>query len=341
MKILGIETSCDETGVAIYDSDRGIISEQLHSQINLHRKFGGVIPELASRDHAKRLTQMTRDVLSSGEVNIDQLDAIAYTSGPGLIGALMVGAAFANSLSLRYNIKVIPIHHMEGHLLAPFIENKDITYPFLALLVSGGHTLLVHVNSFGKYQIIGQTVDDAVGECFDKVARMLGLDYPGGPAIDQKARTGDRKAFNFPRPMLHQGLDFSFSGLKTSVKYEIEKHTPEMIGAPKMLADICASFQEAAVETLLYKCEKACYELGVTQLVMAGGVAANSRLREKVNEMDDQIHVYFPSPKLCTDNGAMIAYAGYMRLKKGIKFHEIVTSPRPRWSLEEVNNESL
>ena len=338
MRILGIETSCDETGVAVYDSEQGIVAEKLYSQINLHRKFGGVIPELASRDHAKRLTQMTRDMLKEGGMRISDMDAIAYTSGPGLIGALMVGSAFANSLSLRHGLNIIPIHHMEGHLLAPLIENKNIKFPFLALLVSGGHTLLVHVVSYRDYRIVGQTIDDAVGECFDKVARMLGLDYPGGPAIDINARGGDRKAFKFPRPMLRQSLDFSFSGLKTAVKYEIQKHSQEAIKDKGLMSDICASFQEAAVETLVYKCRQACKQLGVTQLVMAGGVAANSRLREMISGMDEKVEVFFPSPKLCTDNGSMIAFAGYMRLQHDF-LRQPIPSPRPRWSLEELTYE--
>ena len=326
MKVLGLETSCDETGVALYDTDRGLIAEALHSQVDLHAIYGGVVPEIASRDHVRRLLPLVQDVMSAGAT--DRPDAIAYTAGPGLIGALMVAGGLANGLGLAWQCPVIPIHHMEGHLLAPMLEERSPDFPFLALLVSGGHTMLVSVDAIGVYRVLGSTLDDAVGEAFDKTAKLLGLEYPGGPALAKLADSGNPDAFHFPRPMLHhKGFDFSFSGLKTAVMLEVQKH--DDIDAVR--ADIAASFQKAAIDTLTGRALKAAAEINVSQMVVAGGVGANKMLRQNLAEKFPG-EVFFPRPEFCTDNGAMIAFAGAMRIVDAVGAGNI--GAKARWSLE-------
>ena len=329
MNVLGLETSCDETGVAIFASEGGLVGQALHSQIDLHKVYGGVVPEIAARDHIRRLLPLIKTVL--GDAGIERPDAIAYTAGPGLVGALMVGSGLANGLSLAWNCPVIPIHHMEGHLLAPMLEENPPTYPFLALLVSGGHTMLVSVNGLGVYEVLGSTRDDAVGEAFDKTAKLLGLDYPGGPALARLAESGNGDAFAFPRPMLkNPGLDFSFSGLKTAVMLQVKKSTAEG-NIDSARADIAASFQCAAVDTLVTRAIQAAKKSKLDRIVVAGGVGANSHLREELAERFDG-RIYYPRPEFCTDNGAMIAIAGALRLSDGAEPTTIIA--RARWSLD-------
>lgn len=310
MKVLGIETSCDETGVAVYDTERGLLAHKLHSQVDLHAAYGGVVPEIASRDHLKRLLPLVRQVLA--EAGVERPDAIAHTAGPGLVGALMVGGGLAAGLGLSWGCPVIPVHHMEGHLLAPMLEDDPPPYPFLALLVSGGHSLLVAVRGLGKYHQLGTTLDDAVGEAFDKTAKLLGLGYPGGPALAALAEHGDEAAFAFPRPMLNRpGLDFSFSGLKTAVMLAVRD--AEASGDLALhRADIAASFQRAAVDTLVARALKAARESKLDRIVVAGGVGANRLLRKELKARFDG-DVYYPRLEFCTDNGAMIAVAGALR----------------------------
>jgi N6-L-threonylcarbamoyladenine synthase len=330
--ILGLETSCDETGVAVYDTGRGLLAEALHSQADLHARYGGVVPEIASRDHIRRLVPLIREVLA--EAGVERSDAIAYTAGPGLIGALMVGSGVANGLGFAWRCPVIPVHHMEGHLLSPLLETGAPEFPFLALLVSGGHTMLVRAQGVGRYRILGSTVDDAVGEAFDKTAKLLGLEYPGGPALARVAAHGDDKAFSFPRPMLRQpGFDFSFSGLKTAVMLEVracrEKGTLE-----RVRPDIAASFQRAAVDTLVGRTLRAAEHTGDERLVVAGGVGANVLLREEfARQFEGTVH--YPRPEFCTDNGAMIAIAGALRLVEATAPGEIRATAR--WSLESLS----
>ena len=335
MKILGIETSCDETGVAVYDPARGLLAEALFSQIEIHRPFGGVVPELASRDHAARLAPMIRDVLAEAGIGLGDLDAVAYTAGPGLIGALMVGGSLAASMGFALGIPAIPVHHMEAHLLAPMLEPEPPEFPFLALLVSGGHSQLVHVRAHGDYMTLGATLDDAAGEAFDKVARLLGLPYPGGPALASLAEAGNPAAFDLPRPLINKGLDLSFSGLKTAVRLLIDKHADAM--SDDLRADVAASFQAAVVDTLANKCQLAIAVSGLERLVIAGGVGANRSLRARLRELAEQqgFRVYYPRPSLCTDNGAMVAYAGWRRVgEAGSDVPPIVA--RPRWPLDEL-----
>jgi N6-L-threonylcarbamoyladenine synthase len=337
MKVLGIETSCDETGVAVYDPAAGIVAEALASQTAVHAPFGGVVPELASRDHIAKLAPMVRHVLRDARVDLAELDAVAYTAGPGLIGALMVGGSLASALAFGLKIPAIPVHHMEGHLLAAMLERHPPSFPFLALLVSGGHTQLVDVQGVGRYRIIGETLDDAAGEAFDKVARLLSLPYPGGPALAELAASGDPQRFAFPRPLRNQGLAFSFSGLKTAVRLAIDaqKKTHGELAA-SMRADIAASFQAAVVETLVGKCRLALEHTGLNSLVIAGGVGANRQLRAELEDLGRRqgVHVHYPRPSLCTDNGAMIAYAGACRVEHGAWPPRIVA--KPRWSLEDL-----
>jgi len=334
MNVLGIETSCDETGVAVYDSHRGLLSHALFSQVKIHAEYGGVVPELASRDHVRKLIPLIRKTMDeSGTVPAD-INGIAYTAGPGLIGALLVGASIARSLALAWNVPSVAVHHMEGHLLAPMLESEPPAYPFIALLVSGGHTQLVRVESIGHYQTLGESLDDAAGEAFDKTAKMLGLGYPGGPALAKLAEQGLQGRFAFPRPMTDRpGLDFSFSGLKT--------HTLTTLASTEQnwqdKADVALAFQEAVVDTLIIKCRRALKQCGFKRLVVAGGVSANRLMREKLNIMalDEGHQVYFPRLEFCTDNGAMIAYTGCQRLLRGqVESSEIVC--RPRWPLDEL-----
>ena len=329
MIVLGIESSCDETGVALYDTEKGLLAEALHSQVDLHAVYGGVVPEIASRDHVRMLLPLIQQVMS--EAGIDKPDAIAYTAGPGLVGALMVGGGMANGLGLSWGCPVIPVHHMEGHLLAPMLEDEPPKFPFLALLVSGGHSMLIAVETLGDYRVLGTTLDDAVGEAFDKTAKLLGLGYPGGPALAALAEEGDDTAFDLPRPMLNKpNFDFSFSGLKTAVMLEVRQ--AEAAGRlDECRADLAASFQRAAVDTLIGKSIKAAKAEGLQRIVVAGGVGANRLLRKEMAERFDG-EVYYPRLAFCTDDGAMLAVAGAMRLAEADAANEI--RAQARWSLE-------
>ncbi|MDP6376696.1 MAG: tRNA (adenosine(37)-N6)-threonylcarbamoyltransferase complex transferase subunit TsaD [Pseudomonadales bacterium] len=332
MLVLGIETSCDETGVAVYDSDRGLRSNVLHSQVDLHAKFGGVVPELASRDHIRKIVPLVREALSRAGCKRKDLHAIAYTAGPGLLGALLVGASFGRSLAWTLGVPAIGVHHMEAHLLAPLLEDDSVAVPFLALLVSGGHTQIVEVSEFGRYEILGESLDDAAGEAFDKAAKMLGLGYPGGPRLAECATGGDRDRFRFPRPMTGRpGLDFSFSGLKTHTLNSIRDLEPL---SDQDRADVAAAFEEAAVDTLFIKCRRAVQQRGLGTLVLAGGVSANLRLRERL-AADLDARVIYPRFELCTDNGAMVAYAGCRRLLAGERT-DLAIRTRARWPIAEL-----
>jgi N6-L-threonylcarbamoyladenine synthase len=331
MNILGIETSCDETGVALYSTERGLLADALHSQVDLHAVYGGVVPEIASRDHVRRLLPLIRQVLS--QAGVERPDAIAYTAGPGLVGALMVGGGMAAGLGLAWGCPVIPVHHMEGHLLAPMLEDDPPAFPFLALLVSGGHSMLISVRALGEYELLGTTLDDAVGEAFDKTAKLLGLGYPGGPALAALAEHGDDSAFDFPRPMLNRpGLDFSFSGLKTAVMIEVRKAS-ERGDLDGCRADIAASFQRAAVDTLVAKAVRAAKSSKLSRIVVAGGVGANKLLRREIAERFPG-EVYYPRMAWCTDNGAMIAVAGALRLADARPIGEI--RAQARWPLDSL-----
>lgn len=328
---LGIETSCDETGVALFCSERGLIADALHSQVDLHAAYGGVVPEIASRDHIRMLLPLIQQLMD--KAGIEKPDAIAYTAGPGLVGALMVGAGVANGLGMAWNCPVVPVHHMEGHLLAPMLEQDSPDFPFLALLVSGGHTLLIAVRALGQYEVLGTTLDDAAGEAFDKTAKLIGLAYPGGPLLAKLAEEGDDTAYDFPRPMLNRPtVDFSFSGLKTAVMLEVRK--AEAAGdLDARRADIAASFQRAAVDTLVGKTIKAAALAGLDRLVVAGGVGANRLLRADMAKRFPG-EVFYPRFEFCTDNGAMIAVAGAMRLAEARDALEIKAVAR--WSLESL-----
>lgn len=330
MRVLGIETSCDETGVAIYDTDQGLLAHRLFSQIAMHAEYGGVVPELASRDHIRRVLPLLREALADAGMGMADIDGIAYTAGPGLIGALLTGASIARSMAWGLNIPAVGVHHMEGHLLAPMLEDKPPQLPFVALLVSGGHTMLVDVPRIGEYRILGESVDDAAGEAFDKTAKLMGLDYPGGPLLAKLAEQGREGAYKFPRPMVDRpGCDFSFSGLKT-----FSLTTWQNSGQTQQdKADIARAFEEAVVDTLFIKCRRALEQAGRTRLVVAGGVGANRRLRARLAELDAE--VFFPRLAFCTDNGAMIAYAGALRLQAGAS-EAAVISARPRWPLTEL-----
>jgi N6-L-threonylcarbamoyladenine synthase len=334
MIILGIETSCDETGIALYDSEKGLLADALYSQIELHAEYGGVVPELASRDHIRRVIPLIDEVIQQAKIKSSAIDGIAYTAGPGLMGALLVGSAIGRTLAWAWKIPSVGVNHMEGHLLAPMLEDRKPQYPFLALLVSGGHSLLVDVKDQGDYQILGESLDDAVGEAFDKTAKLLGLGYPGGPAISALAEKGDNSYYKFPRPMTNRpGLDMSFSGLKTFVL----NTWMDSDKTDKNKADIAAAFQEAVVDTLLIKCKRALKETGYKQLVIAGGVSANKQLRESLHQFTAKEHLelFYPDLKFCTDNGAMIAYAGSLRLIKG-DFENNSFQPKPRWPIDQL-----
>jgi N6-L-threonylcarbamoyladenine synthase len=331
MRVIGIESSCDETAVAVYDSDLGLLSHRLHSQIAMHQAYGGVVPELASRDHIRRLLPLVREALATAESGRDSIDGVAYTAGPGLIGALLVGAGFATALAKAWSKPAIGIHHLEGHLLAPLLEPDPPAFPFLALLVSGGHTQLVDVAGLGRYRILGETLDDAAGEAFDKTAKLLGLPYPGGAALAQLAEAGRSNRFVFPRPMLDRpGLDFSFSGLKTAALVALRGRVLD----DAIRADVARGFQEAVVETLAEKCRRALEATGHRCLVIAGGVGANVRLRERLAEVVRKVgaELRFPRTEFCTDNGAMIALAGCLRLAAGMHRGDII-DPRANWEL--------
>lgn len=334
MRVLGIETSCDETGIAIYDQSLGLLAHTIYTQTATHARFGGVVPELASRDHVRKILPLVYDVMTKANCDASAITGIAYTRGPGLIGALLVGAMFARTLGFTWGVPTIGVHHLEGHLLAPFLEESKPTFPFLALLVSGGHTELIKVASLGSYEIIGDTLDDAAGEAFDKTAKLLGLPYPGGAKLAELAKNGVKGRFHFPRPMTDRpGLDFSFSGLKTFALHTAQAH--ELTEQTK--ADIAYAFQEAVVETLIIKCRRALQLTGYKQLVVAGGVGANTMLREGLIALCDknQARVFFPRHEFCTDNGAMIAYAGCQRLLAG-ESDDLAVEALARWPLSEL-----
>lgn len=334
MKILGIETSCDETGLAIYDSERGLVGHVLHSQVELHAEYGGVVPELASRDHVRKLVPLLHELLERSNLSRKDLNGVAYTSGPGLIGALLVGASFGRSFALGLDIPSVAVHHMEGHLLAVMLEEHSPEFPFLALLVSGGHTQLVRVDGLGRYQILGESIDDAVGEAFDKTAKMMDLGYPGGPEIARLAGAGVAGRYQFPRPMLDRpGLDFSFSGLKTFALNTYQNSSR----SDQDKADIARAFEEAVIDTLSRKVQRALSATGLRRLIVAGGVGANLALRERLLSLD--VEVFYPRPEFCTDNGAMIAYAGYLRLAAGQR-EPLEIKVRPRWPMSEMTTPS-
>ncbi|MCY4265875.1 MAG: tRNA (adenosine(37)-N6)-threonylcarbamoyltransferase complex transferase subunit TsaD [Gammaproteobacteria bacterium] len=338
MIVLGIESSCDDTGAAIYDSERGLLANGLYSQVELHARFGGVVPELASRDHIRKTMPLVRQVIADAGIGQDEIEGVAYTAGPGLIGALLVGAAIGRGLAMGWGVPAMGVHHMEGHLLAPMLEPQPPTFPFVALLVSGGHTQLVRVDGIGRYELLGESLDDAAGEAFDKVGKMLGLPYPGGPHVAELARQGRIGQFEFPRPMTNRpGLDFSFSGLKTFARTTIADRTQDGVLAEQTRADIARAFEEAVVATLVIKCRRALEQTGLRSLVIAGGVSANQRLRQVLEENLAKINskLFYARPELCTDNGAMIAYAGCKRLLAGQR-QDLVISARPRWDLESL-----
>lgn len=339
MKILGIETSCDETGVAIYDEDKGLIANQLYTQIALHADYGGVVPELASRDHIRKTAPLIQAALREARLTAKDIDGVAYTCGPGLVGALLVGATVARALAYAWEVPAVGVHHMEGHLLAPMLDDNPPGFPFVALLVSGGHTQLVRVESVGQYTVIGESVDDAAGEAFDKTAKLLGLDYPGGAALSRLAEQGAPGRFVFPRPMTDRpGLDFSFSGLKTFAANTLNAVLKtELTLSEQTKADIAYAFQDAVVDTLAIKCKRALKETGYKRLVIAGGVSANKKLRESLTQMMKNLggEVFYPQPQFCTDNGAMIAYAGLLRLKQGQQ-SGLAIDVKPRWAMAEL-----
>jgi N6-L-threonylcarbamoyladenine synthase len=332
MRVLGIETSCDETGIAVYDSEKGLLAHALYSQISTHAEYGGVVPELASRDHVRKVIPLIEQTLA--EAGHSPVTGVAYTAGPGLVGALLVGAMVGRSLGFAWGVPTVAVHHMEGHLLAPMLEPEPPSFPFVALLVSGGHTQLVKVENFGRYEIIGDTLDDAVGEAFDKTAKLLGLGYPGGAALSRLAENGRDDRFHFPRPMVDRpGLDFSFSGLKTFALNTISGNELN----EQTRADIACAFQQAVVETLVVKCRRALRLTNWKTLVVAGGVGANVFLRQKLKEMvaEENAKVFFPRPEFCTDNGAMIAYVGCQKLLAGVS-QDLSVKVYPRWSLNQV-----
>ena len=333
MKTLGIETSCDETAIAVFDSEQGIIGESVYSQIKMHAEYGGVVPELASRDHCVKIITVLEEAL--GDIDLHSIDQVAYTSGPGLLGALLIGESFAQGLSTALNVPLIPINHLEGHLMSPIMEFPEITVPYISLLVSGGHSMIVDVEDRGDYKILGQSQDDAVGEAFDKVGKLLGLPYPGGPHIEKMALEGNPKAYEFPRPMMHSdNLDLSFSGLKTAVLYTV-RDIEDLNDQVK--ANVAASFQQAVIDVLTKKIKKAIELTGRDEVIIAGGVAANKALRSAVKELENSmgIKVYYPDLKYCGDNAAMIAFVGSLRSSDGV--NNKASSVRARWPLNELS----
>ncbi len=340
MIILGVESSCDETGLALYDTERGLRAHALYSQVAMHEEYGGVVPELASRDHVRRAIPLLEQVLKESDLPLSAIDAVAFTQGPGLAGALLVGASVANGLALALNKPVLGVHHLEGHLLSPLLSAKPPEFPFVALLVSGGHTQLMRVDGVGRYELLGETLDDAAGEAFDKSAKLLGLGYPGGPAISRLAEFGDPAAYQLPRPMLHsKNLDFSFSGLKTAVLTLVKNHRTNLCEQDK--ANIARAFVDAIVEVLVAKCLSALKHTGMKRLVIAGGVGANAQLRAALNAAArrKRFEVFYPELALCTDNGAMIAFAGALRLQKNpaaARF-DYGFNVKPRWPLDQID----
>lgn len=350
MLVLGIESSCDETGVALYDMERGLLAHQLHTQMAMHAEYGGVVPELASRDHIRRVVPLTQACLKEAGADYQNIDAVAFTQGPGLGGALLAGSSYANALALALNKPVIPVHHLEGHLLSPLLADEKPDFPFVALLVSGGHTQIMAVRGIGDYELLGESVDDAAGEAFDKTAKLLGLPYPGGAKLSELAKSGNPDAFVFPRPMIHSDdLQMSFSGLKTAVLTAVEKVRAEYGDIPEQTRnDICRAFQDAVVDVLSAKVKKALLQTGFRTLVVAGGVGANWKLREMFGTLSvrmpsekgrpkpqaEKVKVFFPPMAYCTDNGAMIAFAGAMHLAQGREVGAF--NVRPRWPLSEI-----
>jgi N6-L-threonylcarbamoyladenine synthase len=336
MRVLGIETSCDETAAAVYDGERGLLAHELHSQVALHARYGGVVPELASRDHLRKLLPLIEKALEAGGGR-EGLDGIAYTSGPGLVGALLVGAAVAQGLAYAWGVPSVGVHHMEGHLLAPLLEPEPPEFPFVALLVSGGHTLLARVRGIGQYELLGSSLDDAAGEAFDKTAKLLGLGYPGGPQLAALAEQGRPDRFRFPRPLTERpGLDFSFSGLKTAVVVALRNHPGELDAQAR--ADVARGFEEAVVDTLVTKCRRALEATDARTLVVAGGVGANRRLRARMLAMGerDGVRVVYPRAEFCTDNAAMIALLGELRLAAGER-QDLSIRARARWPMTELS----
>ncbi|MEJ1295908.1 MAG: tRNA (adenosine(37)-N6)-threonylcarbamoyltransferase complex transferase subunit TsaD [Candidatus Sedimenticola sp. (ex Thyasira tokunagai)] len=341
MRVLGIETSCDETGVAVFESERGLLGHLVHSQTDVHAEYGGVVPELASRDHVRKTLPLIHGVLEQAGLKKSDIDGVAYTCGPGLVGALLVGAAIGRSMAWAWGVPALGVHHMEGHLLAPMLEENGPDFPFVALLVSGGHTQLVEVKGVGQYRLLGESLDDAAGEAFDKTAKLLGLPYPGGPELARLAAEGDPGRYRFPRPMTDRpGLDFSFSGLKTFALNTMQKELDGSLDdavREQTRADIARAFEDAVVDTLMIKCRRAVRASGAKTLVLAGGVSANRRLRERIQLMmeKERGQAYYPRPEFCTDNGAMIAYAGWQRLRVGQQ-EPLQFGARPRWPMEEL-----
>ncbi|RJE73658.1 tRNA (adenosine(37)-N6)-threonylcarbamoyltransferase complex transferase subunit TsaD [Pseudoalteromonas sp. MSK9-3] len=334
MRILGIESSCDETGIAIYDDEQGLLAHQLYSQVKVHADYGGVVPELASRDHVRKTIPLIEAAFKQAGCGPESLDGVAYTAGPGLVGALLVGTSIGRSMAFGWGIPAVAVHHMEGHLLAPMLEEEQPEFPFVALLVSGGHTMMVKVTGIGEYEVLGESVDDAAGEAFDKTAKLLGLDYPGGPRLAKLAEQGIAKKFVFPRPMTDKpGLDFSFSGLKTAAANTIRSEGDDL----QTKADIAHAFQTAVIDTLAIKCKRALKQTGIKSLVIAGGVSANVELRDKLERVMQgmQGKVYYPRTEFCTDNGAMIAFAGMQRLKAK-QFAPLDMKTQPRWPLDSL-----
>ncbi|MFK7975835.1 MAG: tRNA (adenosine(37)-N6)-threonylcarbamoyltransferase complex transferase subunit TsaD [Halioglobus sp.] len=338
MLVLGFETSCDETGVALFDTERGLLADALYSQVDIHVEYGGVVPELASRDHVRKTLPLLDQVIAEAGCTADDIDAVAYTAGPGLVGALMVGSTLARALAFAWQVPALGVHHMEGHLLAPMLEDDSPSFPFVALLVSGGHTQLVRVDGIGQYKLLGESLDDAAGEAFDKAAKMLGLPYPGGPHIARLAEKGDSDRFDFPRPMVNRpGLDFSFSGLKTFTLNTVESCRAESGLTEQDRCDIARAFEEAVVATLVIKCRRALKQEALKTLVIAGGVSANKNLRATLEGAlaKEGARVFYPAPAYCTDNGAMIAYAGAQRLQAG-QVDGDDAHVRPRWPMDEL-----
>ncbi len=341
MLVLGLESSCDDTGVAIYHSQKGLLAHRLHSQLALHQPFGGVVPELASRDHIRHITPLIRQVLKDANTNVSDIEGVAYTAGPGLKGGLLVGATVARSLAWALGVSCLGVNHLEGHVMACLLEKNKPHFPFVCLLVSGGHTELLHVKSLGEYALLGQTLDDAAGEAFDKVAKLLGLGYPGGPQLAKSAVAGHASRFYLPRPMLNRpGLDFSFSGLKTAVRQLMEESSmTETNMSDKDTADVAKAFELAVVETLVKKCDRALNQTGCEQLVLVGGVAANLSLRESMKKMTEKkrVQVFYPRQEYCTDNGAMIAQVGAMRMALGQQDSGLASEVQARWPLSDLS----
>lgn len=335
MRVLGIETSCDETGIAVYDTEKGLLAHQLYSQVKLHADYGGVVPELASRDHVRKTLPLVKAALEEAGLTAEDLDGVAFTKGPGLVGALLVGSCIGRSLAFGWGLPAVGVHHMEGHLLAPMLEDEQPEFPFVALLVSGGHTQLVQVKGIGEYELLGESVDDAAGEAFDKTAKLMGLDYPGGPRLAALAEKGSSDRFTFPRPMTDRpGLNFSFSGLKTFAANTLSANDD----SEQTLADIARAFEDAVVDTLLIKCRRALKQTGYKRLVVAGGVSANTHLRAELEKLLQKVNgrVFYPRTEFCTDNGAMIALAGALRLQAGER-EALDVKTYPRWPMTELS----